>query len=98
MEFKPTRGKVVIRKDKLKDETEAGVIYQEKENRKFFTGEILSIGLPVLDNNGNPLPYDYEVGDRVMVSKDVAYHEFAGLSIVDPSAIYAVIEKGVDVR
>ena len=95
--FKPTRGKIVIRKDKLPEETETGIIYKARENREFFTGEVLSIGLPNLASDGSPIPSGVEIGDRVVVKRNENIYEVLGLHVITPEAIMAVVSKGIDV-
>ena len=96
--FKPMRGTIALKKDGQKGETDAGIIYTEKENPRVGTGIVASCGLDDILPNGKPLKPSFKEGDRVMYSKTDGYHEVGGFVILKFDAVIAVLDKDVEIK
>ena len=61
--FKPMRGTIALKKDGQKGETDAGIIYTERENPRVGTGTVASIGHDEILPNGKLHTPSFEEGD-----------------------------------
>ena len=91
--FYPYRGWIAVKPDEMSTRTETGLYHTEKENHKFYTGTIASIGAPEISDQGDEIPIDVKMGDRVLVDRVPGYSEFAGFRLIRQKYIIAVVDK-----
>ena len=67
--IEPLEDRVVIRPLEGEEVTASGLVIPDTAKEKPQEGEVLAIGPGRLDDNGNRLPMEVSVGDRVLYSK-----------------------------
>ena len=68
--FKPLGNRVVIKPIESDEQMSAGGIYiPDTAKEKPQEGEVVAVGPGRIDDNGNRVPLDVAVGDRVIYSK-----------------------------
>ena len=87
--IKPLEDKVVVKPAAAEQTTASGLVIPDTAKEKPQEGEIVAVGPGRVDDNGNRVPLDVKVGDRVMYSKyggtEVKYagEEYLILSVRD---------------
>ena len=95
MKFRPLHDRVVVRRLESEEKTKGGIIIPDTAKEKPQEGEVLAIGPGRIDDNGNRVPLDVSVGDKVIYSKyggtEVKYsgEEYLILSARDVLAVIA---------
>ena len=69
MKFRPLHDRVVVRRLDSEEKTKGGIIIPETAKEKPQEGEVVAVGPGRIDDNGNRIPLDVAVGDRVIYSK-----------------------------
>ena len=91
--LRPLEDRIVVRPLEAEETTASGLVIPDTAKEKPQEGEVLSIGPGRVDDNGNRVPLDVQVGDKVIYSKyggtEVKYggDEFLILSARDVLAI-----------
>ena len=67
--IKPLEDKVVVKPAAAEQTTASGLVIPDTAKEKPQEGEIVAVGPGRVDDNGNRVPLDVKVGDRVMYSK-----------------------------
>lgn len=67
--IKPLEDRIVIRQVDAEQVTASGLVIPDTAKEKPQEGEVVAIGLGRIDDNGNRVPLDVAVGDRVIYSK-----------------------------
>ena len=98
MKFKPLGDMVLIAPRKMKDRTEAGVFYQEREHERYHDGIVAVIGEGVPDESGKMFPVNFKVGDRVIVDKHAGWHNVNGAMMTRRQHVIAVLEDDVEIN
>ncbi len=94
--IKPLEDRIVVQPLEAETTTASGLVIPDTAKEKPQEGEVLAIGPGRIDDNGNRVPLDVTVGDKVIYSKyggtEVKYagEEYLVLSARDAPA---VIEK-----
>ncbi|MDO4241577.1 MAG: co-chaperone GroES [Microbacteriaceae bacterium] len=94
--IKPLEDRIVIRQVEAEQTTASGLVIPDSAKEKPQEGEVLAVGPGRVDDNGNRVPVDVKVGDKVIYSKyggtEVKYgaDEFLILSARD---VLAVVER-----
>ncbi|HEY3438069.1 MAG TPA: co-chaperone GroES [Actinotalea sp.] len=94
--IKPLEDRVVVRTLEAEQTTASGLVIPDTAKEKPQEGEVLSVGPGRIDDNGQRVPLDVKVGDKVIYSKyggtEVKYagEEYLILSARD---ILAVVER-----
>lgn len=92
--LKPLQDRVVIKMIESEETTKSGIILSATSKEKPQIAEVIAVG-PGLKKDGELIPLEVKVGDKVVVSKysgtEVKYEE-QELIIVRESDILAVIE------
>ncbi|MGL5859417.1 MAG: co-chaperone GroES [Angustibacter sp.] len=94
--IKPLEDRIVVRALEAEETTASGLVIPDTAKEKPQEGEVLAIGPGRVDDNGQRVPLDVQVGDKVIYSKyggtEVKYsgEEFLILSARD---VLAVVEK-----
>ena len=96
MKFRPLHDRVVVRRIDAEEKTKGGIIIPDTAKEKPQEGTVIAVGPGRVDDNGNRVPLDVNVGDVVIYSKyggtEVKYagEEYLVLSARD---LLAVVEK-----
>jgi len=69
MSFTPLHDRVLVRRVDSEEKTSGGLIIPDSAQEKPQEGEIIAVGLGKLTDDGNRLPMDVVVGDKVIYSK-----------------------------
>jgi chaperonin GroES len=94
--IKPLEDRIVVKPLEAEETTASGLVIPDTAKEKPQEGEVLAVGPGRIDDNGNRIPLDVKVGDRVIYSKyggtEVKYagEEYLILSARD---VLAVVEK-----
>jgi chaperonin GroES len=94
--IKPLEDRVVVRTLEAEQTTASGLVIPDTAKEKPQEGEVLAVGPGRVDDNGQRIPLDVQVGDKVIYSKyggtEVKYagEEYLILSARD---ILAVVER-----
>ena len=67
--IKPLEDRIVIRQVDAEQVTASGLVIPDTAKEKPQEGEVVAVGLGRIDDNGNRVPIDVAVGDRVIYSK-----------------------------
>ena len=67
--IKPLEDRIVIKSLEAEQTTASGLVIPDTAKEKPQEGEVLSIGPGRVDDNGNRVPLDVTVGDKVIYSK-----------------------------
>ena len=94
--IKPLEDRIVVKTLEAETTTASGLVIPDSAKEKPQEGEVLAVGPGRVDDNGNRIPLDVAVGDKVIYSKyggtEVKYagQEYLVLSARD---VLAVIVK-----
>ena len=94
--IKPREDRIVIRQVEAEQTTASGLVIPDTAKEKPQEGEVIAVGPGRVDDNGNRVPVDVQVGDTVIYSRyggtEVKYdgQEFQILSARD---VLAVVER-----
>lgn len=69
VQIKPLEDRVVIRQVEAEEKTASGLVIPDSAKEKPQEGEVVAVGPGRVDDNGNRVPMDLSVGDRVIYSK-----------------------------
>jgi chaperonin GroES len=67
--FRPLHDRVVVKRVKEEEKTKGGIIIPETAQEKPQEGEIVAVGPGARDEDGERIPMDLEVGDRILFGK-----------------------------
>lgn len=67
--IKPLEDRVVVRTVETERTTESGLVIPDTAKEKPSTAEVVAVGPGRIDDNGNRIPVDIKVGDKVLFSK-----------------------------
>jgi len=93
--IKPLEDRIVVKTLEAEQTTASGLVIPDTAKEKPQEGEVLAVGPGRVDDNGQRIPLDVEVGDKVIYSKyggtEVKYagEEFLILSARDILAVLA---------
>ena len=91
--IKPLEDRIVVKALEAEQTTASGLVIPDTAKEKPQEGEVLAIGPGRIDDNGQRVPLDVQVGDKVIYSKyggtEVKYggEEFLILSARDVLAV-----------
>ncbi|HSL25110.1 MAG TPA: co-chaperone GroES [Acidimicrobiia bacterium] len=86
MNLRPLGDRVVVKaEDDLEQRTASGLVIPDTAKEKPQIGEVLAVGPGALNDEGERLPMDVKVGDRVLYSK------YAGTEVKLDSKEYLVL-------
>lgn len=69
MAFRPLHDRVLVRRIEAEEKTAGGIIIPDSAKEKPSEGEIVSVGEGARDEDGDRIPLDVKVGDRVLFGK-----------------------------
>ena len=67
--IKPLEDRILVRTLEAEQTTASGLVIPDTAKEKPQEGEVLAIGPGRIDDNGNRVPLDVSVGDKVIYSK-----------------------------
>ena len=67
--IKPLEDRIVVKALEAETTTASGLVIPDSAKEKPQEGEVLAVGPGRIDDNGNRVPLDVSVGDRVIFSK-----------------------------
>ena len=69
MTFRPLHDRVLVRRVEAEEKTAGGIIIPDSAKEKPAEGEIVAAGDGARDEDGDRIPLDVKVGDRVLFGK-----------------------------
>lgn len=69
MSFKPLHDRVAVKPLQHDEKTLGGIIIPDTAKEKPMQGEVVAVGKGIKDENGNPVPLEVKVGDKVLYGK-----------------------------
>ena len=94
--IKPLEDRIVVQTLDAEQTTASGLVIPDTAKEKPQEGEVLAVGPGRVDDNGNRVPLDISVGDKVIYSKYGGTEvKFSGEDYLILSArdVLAVVEK-----
>ena len=67
--IKPLEDKILVQANEAETTTASGLVIPDTAKEKPQEGEVVAVGPGRIDDNGNRVPLDVAVGDRVLYSK-----------------------------
>ena len=67
--IKPLEDRILIKQVEAEQTTASGLVIPDTAKEKPQEGEVLAVGPGRVDDNGNRVPLDVSVGDKVIYSK-----------------------------
>ena len=67
--IKPLEDRIVIKQVDAENTTASGLVIPDTAKEKPQEGEVIAVGPGRVDDNGNRIPIDVAVGDRIIYSK-----------------------------
>ena len=67
--IKPLEDRIVVKQVEAEQKTASGLVIPDTAKEKPQEGEVLAVGPGRIDDNGNRIPLDIAVGDKVIYSK-----------------------------
>ena len=67
--IKPLEDRILIKQVEAEQTTASGLVIPDTAKEKPQEGEVLAVGPGRVDDNGNRIPLDVAVGDKVIYSK-----------------------------
>ena len=94
--IKPLEDRIVVKALEAEQTTASGLVIPDTAKEKPQEGEVLAIGPGRIDDNGQRVPLDVQVGDKVIYSKyggtEVKYANVDYL-VLSARDVLAVIDK-----
>jgi len=87
MNLKPLDDRIVVKPNEAETQTASGLVIPDTAKEKPQMGEIVAVGPGALDDDGDRLPMDVSVGDKVLYSK------FAGTEVKFEGSEYLVLSS-----
>ncbi|MCK9542941.1 MAG: co-chaperone GroES [Novosphingobium sp.] len=69
MAFRPLHDRVLVRRVEAEEKTAGGIIIPDSAKEKPAEGEIVAAGEGARDDDGDRIPLDVKVGDRILFGK-----------------------------
>jgi len=69
MKFRPLQDRVLVRRLDEDEKTAGGIIIPDTAQEKPTEGEVVAVGPGARDDQGNLIPLDVKVGDRILFGK-----------------------------
>lgn len=67
--IKPLEDRIVVRQVEAEQTTASGLVIPDTAKEKPQEGEVIAVGPGRVDDNGNRVPLDVAVGDKIIFSK-----------------------------
>jgi len=69
MKFRPLHDRVLIKRTEQNNKTAGGIIIPDTAKEKPMEGEVMAAGSGARTEDGNVIPMDVKMGDRVLFTK-----------------------------
>ena len=69
MSLQPLEDRIIVKPGDAEETTASGLVIPDTAKEKPQEGEVIAVGPGRIDDNGNRVPIDVAVGDRVLYSK-----------------------------
>ena len=69
VEFTPLHDRVLVRRIEAEEKTAGGIIIPDTAKEKPQEGEVIAVGLGTKDDDGDRIPMDVKVGDKILFGK-----------------------------
>ncbi|WP_228242739.1 co-chaperone GroES [Porphyrobacter sp. GA68] len=69
MAFRPLHDRVLVRRIEAEEKTAGGIIIPDSAKEKPSEGEVIAVGDGTRDEDGDRIPLDVKVGDRILFGK-----------------------------
>ncbi len=69
MKFRPLHDRVLVRRAEEEERSAGGIIIPDTAKEKPMEGEIVAVGSGARNDNGDIIPLEVKVGDRVLFGK-----------------------------
>lgn len=70
MNIKPVRDFVAVVKEQQQNKTSGGIYVPDAVEEKFLTGKVVAVGSGHVKSNGDVVPMEVSVGDRVVFARE----------------------------
>jgi chaperonin GroES len=87
MNLKPLDDRIVVKPNEAEERTASGLVIPDTAKEKPQIGEVIAVGPGARDEDGDRIPMDVSVGDKVLYSK------FAGTEIKLDGSDYLVLSE-----
>ncbi len=67
--FRPLHDRVLVKRVKEEEKTKGGIIIPDTAQEKPQEGEVVAVGPGARDEDGERIPMDLKVGDRILFGK-----------------------------
>ncbi len=101
MAFTPLHDRVLVRRIEAEEKTAGGIIIPDTAKEKPQEGEVIAVGAGARDEDGERIPLDVKVGDRILFGKWSGTEvklDGEDLIIMKESDILGVITPAAEVR
>ncbi|MCI5836449.1 MAG: co-chaperone GroES [Veillonellaceae bacterium] len=85
--LKPLADRVLIKVVEAEEKTKGGILLPDTAQKKSQRGEVLAVGPGKVAENGNRIPLDLKVGDKVLFAR------YAGTDIEDNDEQFLLIAE-----
>ena len=96
MELRPLNNRVIVKRVDSETVTKGGIVIPDTAAEKPDQGTILAVGKGTKDDNGNYIPLDVSVNDRVLFGKYAGTQikiDGEDLLVLKEEELFAVIEN-----
>lgn len=69
MQFRPLGDRVLVRRVEEESKTKGGILIPDTAKEKPQEGEIIAVGAGARDEDGDLIPFEVKVGDRILFGK-----------------------------
>ena len=87
MKIKPLADRVVVKSLELEENVKGGIIIPDTAKEKPQEGEVVAVGPGRITDNGNKVPMEVKVGDRVLFGK------YAGTEVTVGDQEYLIMKE-----
>jgi len=87
MNIKPLADRVVLKAVEAEEKTKAGIILTASAQEKPQIAEVVAVGPGARDDNGNLIPMEVKVGDRVITGK------YSGTEVKMDGTEYTIVKQ-----
>ncbi len=95
MKFRPLHDRVLVRRAEEEEKTAGGIIIPDTAKEKPMEGEIVAVGSGARNDNGDIIPLEVKIGDRVLFGKYSGTDVSVGgedLVIIKESDVMGIVE------
>ena len=95
MKFRPLHDRVLVRRAEEEERSAGGIIIPDTAKEKPMEGEIVAVGSGARNDNGDLIPMEVKVGDRVLFGKYSGTDVSVGgedLVIIKESDVMGIVE------